>query len=120
MPSDFFSHFFEANKIIILITAFVALFIAESIFKLRRRFQSRLKRIFINVMLAVPAFVLARLMLAPALIWLAYKNESWHFGLNYLYNAPLWIKNIIAFSPFSISTSPDYHCIVWNVKFLMD
>ncbi|MEP6682881.1 MAG: sterol desaturase family protein [Parafilimonas sp.] len=69
----------------------------ESIFKLRRRIQSRFKRIITNTVLALPAFALLRFMLIPAMIWLAYKNQSWHFGLNYLYELPSWLENIIAF-----------------------
>jgi sterol desaturase/sphingolipid hydroxylase (fatty acid hydroxylase superfamily) len=35
--------------------------------------------------------------LIPALIWLAVKNETWHFGLSFLYDLPNWFENIIAF-----------------------
>ena len=88
---------FNTYRVIILAAAFLFLFVAESFFKLRIQTQPKLKRIIINIILAIPAFALARLMLTPVLIWLAYKNEIWHLGLNYLYDAPIWIKNIIAF-----------------------
>ncbi|MEP6464823.1 MAG: sterol desaturase family protein [Parafilimonas sp.] len=76
---------------------FILLFTLESIFKLRRRLQPRFKRIIINTLLSIPAFALLRFMLIPVLIWLAAKNESWHIGLNYLYDLPVWIESIIAF-----------------------
>jgi sterol desaturase/sphingolipid hydroxylase (fatty acid hydroxylase superfamily) len=88
---------FDIYGFVILTSVLVVLFVLESIFKLRRRIQSRFKRIVTNTILALPAFALLRLMLIPAMVWLAYKNESWHFALNYLYNLPTWLENIIAF-----------------------
>lgn len=90
-------HVFDIYGFIILTSVLIVLFIVESIFKLRRRVQSGFKRIIINVILSIPAFALLRFMLIPAMVWLAIKNETWHFGLNYLYNLPSWIENIIAF-----------------------
>ncbi len=90
-------HVFDIYGFIILTSALIILFILETIFKLRRRVQSRLKRIIINTILALPAFALLRFMLIPAMVWLAYKNESWQFGLNYLYELPTWAENVITF-----------------------
>ena len=90
-------HVFDIYGFIILTAVLMILFVLESIFKLRRRVQSRFKRTFINTILAIPAFALLRFMLIPATIWLAYKNKFWHFGLNYLYEFPSWIENVVAF-----------------------
>ena len=90
-------HVFDMYGFIALFCIFIILFILETIFKLRQRVQLRFKRIIINTILSLPAFALLRLMLIPVMVWLASKNESWHFGLNYLYDLPVWIENIIAF-----------------------
>ena len=90
-------HVFDIYGFIILTAILIVLFLIETKFHLRRRVQSRFKRIIINTVLAIPAFLLLRLMLIPAIVWLALQNESWHFGLNYLYNLPSWTENIIAF-----------------------
>ena len=88
---------FDTYGFIILTSIFIILFFIETKWKLRRRLQSRFKRFFINVILSIPAFVLLRFLLIPALIWLAAKNGTWHFGLNFLYDLPTWLENIIAF-----------------------
>lgn len=90
-------HFFDIYGFIILTSILFIFFLAETKFKLRRRVQSRFKRIITNTILAIPAFLLLRLMLLPAMVWLAAQNESGHFGLNYLYVLPSWIENVIAF-----------------------
>ena len=90
-------HVFDIYGFIILTGFLVLLFVIETKYKLRIRVQSRIKRIVINTVLALPAFALLRFMLIPTLVWLAFKNESLHFGLNYLYIFPSWIENIIAF-----------------------
>ena len=90
-------HIFDIYGFIILTCIFIVLFVFEFIFKLRRRVQSRFKRIIINSILAIPAFALLRFMLIPAMVSIALKNETWHFGLNYLYDLPTWIENVIAF-----------------------
>ena len=90
-------HVFDIYGFTVLTSVLIVLFILESIFKLRKRVQSRFKRIIINTILSLPAFALLRFMLIPVMIWLAVKNESWHFGLNYLYILPAWLENIIAF-----------------------
>ena len=100
---------FDIYGAIILTSVLVVLAVLETIFKLRRRFEPRFKRIVLNVILAVPAFILLRLMLIPAMVWLASKNESWHVGFNYLYNLPVWFKNIISF------VLLDYGIYWWHV-----
>lgn len=88
---------FEIYGFLILTSVLVIVFLLETKFSLRRRMQPRFKRIVINSLLSLPAFVLLRFLLIPAMVWLALQNESWQFGLNYLYKLSPWIENIIAF-----------------------
>lgn len=100
---------FDTYGTIILITIFVILFLLESKFQLRRRVQSRWKRFFINFIVSIPAFVLLRILLIPAMVWLATQNQQWHFGLNYLYAAPVWLKAGISFLLL------DYSNYIWHI-----
>ncbi|MEO6948638.1 MAG: sterol desaturase family protein [Ginsengibacter sp.] len=88
---------FDTYGGIILTALFIILFILETKLQLRKRVQGRWKRIFINFIVSIPSFVLLRLMFIPLMVWLAYKNQEWEFGLNYLYVAPIWLKAITAF-----------------------
>ena len=100
---------FDTYGAIILVSLFSLLFIAESKFQLRKRVQNRWKRIFINFTVSIPSFALLRFLFIPFMVWLAYKNEDWNFGLNYLYNAPVWIKSVIAFLLL------DYSNYLWHI-----
>lgn len=93
----------------ILAGLFGLLFTAEIISQLRRRTQPKLKRIVINFLLSLPAFTLLRLLLIPAMVWLAGKNTGWHAGLNYWYPAPAWIKGAVAFLLL------DYTNYLWHI-----
>jgi sterol desaturase/sphingolipid hydroxylase (fatty acid hydroxylase superfamily) len=93
----------------ILITVFVILFLLESKFQLRKRVQGRWKRIVINSIVSVPAFLLMRILFIPAIVWLATQNQSWKVGLNYLFDAPIPIKAIISFLLL------DYSNYLWHV-----
>src|ERR1051325_219983 len=93
----------------ILVTVFIILFLLESEFQLRKRVQRRYKRIFINFIVSIPAFALLRILFIPGMVWLAAKNQCWHFGLNYLYNASPAIKIIIAFLLL------DYSNYLWHI-----
>ncbi len=95
--NDLIHQIFDIYGFPILTSVLVIVFLLETGFSLRRRVQPRFKRIVINSLLSLPAFVLLRFMLIPAIIWLALQNERWQFGLNYLYNLPPWAENIIAF-----------------------
>ena len=81
----------------VLIVVFSVLFVAEIVSRLRKRTQPKVKRIMINFLLSLPAFTLLRLLLIPAMVWIADKNQGWHTGLNYLYASPAWVKGAIAF-----------------------
>jgi sterol desaturase/sphingolipid hydroxylase (fatty acid hydroxylase superfamily) len=93
----------------LLILAFVFLFLFESKYGLRKRVQSRWKRLFINFVFSVPAFALLRLLFIPAMVWLAVKNQQWQFGLNYLLNSSPGIKYAIAFLLL------DYSNYTWHI-----
>lgn len=93
----------------ILIGVFITLFIVESKFQLRKRVQNRWKRIVINLIVSIPAFALLRILFIPAMIWLAVRNQQWHFGLNYLYDLPIWIEAVIAFILL------DYSNYIWHI-----
>lgn len=93
----------------ILIAVFIILFFLETIFQLRKRVQHRWKRIIINFIVSLPAFALLRVLFIPIMIWLAAQNQSWHFGLNYLFAAPLWAKAAISF------VLLDYGNYIWHI-----
>ena len=93
----------------ILIGIFIILFILESKYELRKRVQNRFKRIFINVIVSIPAFLLLRLLFIPAMVWLAAQNQYWQFGLNYLFDTTKWIEFVIAFLLL------DYSIYVWHI-----
>jgi len=100
---------FDSYGTPILVTIFVVLFFLESKFQLRKRVQSKWKRIFINFIVSIPAFALLRLLFIPIIMWLAVKNQTWHIGLNYLFAAPIAIKSIIAFLLL------DYCNYIWHI-----
>src|SRR5689334_21282757 len=93
----------------ILMVVFLTLFIIEGRRQLRKRVQSRWHRIFINFVVSLPAFTLLHLLLIPAMVWLAAQNESWHFGVNYLYQLPSWAEAAIAFILL------DYTNYLWHI-----
>jgi sterol desaturase/sphingolipid hydroxylase (fatty acid hydroxylase superfamily) len=100
---------FDSYGAPILIGLFIILFIVESKLQLRKRVQSRWKRIFINFIVSIPAFALLRILFIPAMFWLAKQNQEWHFGLNYLYIAPAWLKAAFAF------VLLDYSNYIWHI-----
>lgn len=93
----------------ILVGLFILLFIGETYFQLRKRVQSRWKRVVINFIVSIPAFLLLRLVFIPVLIWLAVKNQEWQFGLNYLYELPIVLEAAIAFVVL------DYTNYIWHI-----
>ncbi|MDP4284755.1 MAG: sterol desaturase family protein [Bacteroidota bacterium] len=100
---------FDLIGIPVLIVIFNILFLLERKFKLRKRVGSLWKRRIINSLVSLPAFVLLRFLFLPVIVWLAYKNEIFHFGLNYLYDLPVWLEGIIAFLIL------DYGNYLWHV-----
>ncbi len=100
---------FDTYGATILIVLFVLLFLLQSKWPLRKSVQSKWKRLFINVIVAIPAFALLRLLFIPAMVWLAVQNQSWQFGLNHLYDAPLLLKAAIGFLLL------DYSNYTWHI-----
>ncbi|MEO8583072.1 MAG: sterol desaturase family protein [Flavitalea sp.] len=91
-------HFiFDKIGIPILIVINVLLLFLETQFQLRKRVQRKRTRTIINTVVSIPAFALLRFAFLPVMVWIAYKNQDWQLGLNYLYNLPSWTKAIIAF-----------------------
>ena len=101
--------FFDSFASPMLLSLFLILFLAESWRQLRRRTQERWKRVLINVIVSIPAFTLLRLLLIPAMVWLAVKNQTWHFGLSYLVALPVWAETAIMFILL------DYFNYLWHI-----
>ena len=93
----------------VLVVIFIVLFILETKFQLRKRVQNRWKRIFINFIVSIPSFALLRFLFIPLMVWLAFENQRWHFGFNYLYPAPVWVKFAVAFLLL------DYSNYLWHI-----
>ncbi len=100
---------FDIYGIIILTSIFLILFFLETKFQLRKRVQNRWKRLIINFIISIPAFALLRFLFIPAMLWLAFKNQQWQFGLNYLLNVPASVKYLIAF------IFLDYSNYIWHI-----
>ena len=100
---------FDSYGTPILIGLFIILFIVETKFQLRKRVQSRWKRMFINFIVSLPAFALLRILFIPAMVWLAVQNQSWQVGLSYLFDAPIANKAIISFLLL------DYSNYIWHI-----
>ena len=93
----------------VLIGIFAFLFLMESIAQLRLRREKRIRRIFINAIFAIPGFLGLRLLLLPATVFIAYKNQDWQIGINYLYEIPLWLEGMVAFLLL------DYTNYLWHI-----
>lgn len=106
---EIISDVFDKVGTVILAALFLMFFFAESRSPLRRRVQKRWQRIVINVVMAIPSFVLLRLLLITTLVWLAIQNQNIRFGINYLYDAPDWIEGCIAFLIL------DYSNYLWHI-----
>ena len=100
---------FDTYGALILTTLFILLFLIESKFRLRKRVQSRWKRVFINFIVAIPAFALLRIMFIPTVVWLATQNQTWQFGFNYLFDLPDIIKVMLSFLLI------DYSNYIWHI-----
>ena len=100
---------FDCVGIPILIVIFWILFLLESKFDLRKRVQNKWKRTIINFIVSIPSYILLRFMFLPAMIWLAIQNEKLHFGLNYLYELPVWLEALIGLLIF------DYTNYLWHI-----
>lgn len=93
----------------ILVGIFLVLFILESFSELRVRRQNRIRRGIINLIFSITGFLGLRLLLLPAMVWVAYRNQEWQAGLNHWYDLPLWAEGAIAFILL------DYTNFLWHV-----
>lgn len=100
---------FDKVGIPILILINLLLLFLETKFHLRRRVQNKFSRTVINTLVSIPAFALLRFAFLPVMVWIAYKNQDWHLGLNYMYNLPVWTKAVIAFIIL------DYGNYLWHI-----
>src|SRR5688500_19144266 len=87
----------EKKGVPVLVAIFAFLFLIESFSQLRVRKQKRMRRTVINALFAIPGFLGLRLLLLPAMVWVAYKNQEWRVGINFLYELPIWSEGVIAF-----------------------
>ena len=111
MPENFriIQETMDKKGVPILIGIFIFLFIMESVRTLRVRRQDRMRRVIINALVAVPGFIALRLLLLPAMVWVAYKNDQWQIGINYLFDISLWLEGLIAF------VLLDYSNYAWHI-----
>lgn len=100
---------FDKVGIPILIIINLLLLLLETKFQLRKSIQKKFSQTVINTLVSLPAFALLRFAFLPIIVWLAYKNQDWQFGLNYFYSLPLLIKSIMAFIML------DYGNYVWHI-----
>jgi sterol desaturase/sphingolipid hydroxylase (fatty acid hydroxylase superfamily) len=102
-------HIMDRIGFLVLGTGFLALFLLESKFQLRKRVQSRVARILTNSLVGICSYALLRFAFLPAVVWLAYHNQHWHIGLNYLYALPAPLEFAIGFMVL------DYFNYVWHI-----
>jgi sterol desaturase/sphingolipid hydroxylase (fatty acid hydroxylase superfamily) len=63
----------------------------------------------VNLVVSFPAFALLRILFIPLMVWLAAKNQSWEFGLSYLFETPSILKAILGFLLL------DYSNYIWHI-----
>lgn len=80
-----------------LAALFVCALMLESKFQLRKRVESKTKRLLRNGGVGLISLALLRLVLIPAMVWIAINNNLWHIGINYLYQLPFGIEFLIGF-----------------------
>ncbi len=64
---------------------------------------------FINLIVSIPAFALLRLLFIPLMVWLAVQNQTWQFGVNYLYESSFAGKAVVSFLLL------DYSIYIWHI-----
>ncbi len=100
---------FDWKGIPILVGVFIVLFFIEEKFQLRRRVQTRYKRMMISNVVSIPSFILLRFLFIPIVIWLAIQNEDLQYGIRYFVSLPWWLTACISFLLF------DYGNYLWHV-----
>lgn len=107
--NELLNNVMEKKGMPILVGVFVFLFIVETVSQLRVRKEKRLTRAIINAGVALPGFFALRLLLLPAMVWIAYENQEWKIGLNHLYELPMWAEGVITFLLL------DYTNYLWHI-----
>lgn len=107
--NDIIHDIMEKRGMPVLVGVFIFLFIIESFYQLRVPREPKIKRAVINALVAIPGFIVLRLLLLPAMVWIAYKNEVWQVGLNHLYDLPWWLEGAMAFLLL------DYSNYLWHI-----
>src|ERR671912_2718399 len=107
--TDLISAILDSEGSLILVSVFLVLFVLESIFALRRRVQARARRIVINTIVSIPAFISLRLVFIPVVVWVAFKAQALNFGLLQLLGLPTWVNFLAAF------LFLDYGNYLWHV-----
>ena len=107
--TDLISNILDSKGALILVSLFLVLFVLETTFALRRRVQSRSRRIVINAIVSIPAFISLRLVFIPVVVWIALKAQELDFGLLSLSALPVWINFLAAFLLL------DYGNYLWHV-----
>ncbi|HWJ26692.1 MAG TPA: sterol desaturase family protein [Flavisolibacter sp.] len=93
----------------VLVSLFILLFLLESKFRLRKRVQSRWKRVFLNFIVSIPAFALLRILFIPSMVWLAVQNQSWRIGAHYFFEMHDILATIVSFLLL------DYSNYTWHI-----
>ncbi|HYF70112.1 MAG TPA: sterol desaturase family protein [Ohtaekwangia sp.] len=109
MMQEIIHHIIDKKGVPVLIGIFIVLFLAESLSQLRLRKGNRTRRMMVNSIVAIPGFLSLRLLLLPAMVFIAYENEDWRIGINYLYELPWWLEMGIAFLLL------DYTNYLWHI-----
>ena len=107
--NEVIQHIMDKNGVPILVGIFTVLFLMESFFQLRLRKQGRLKRVIINLIFAIPGSLALRLLLLPAMVFIASKNQDWKVGISYLYSLTFWLEGTVAFLLL------DYTNYLWHI-----
>ena len=107
--NDIIHQIIEERGMPILIGLFAFLFLMESISQLRIRKEKRIRRALVNALVSVPSFIGLRLLLLPAMVWMAYQNQEWQTGLTYLFNFPRAIEAVVTFILL------DYSNYLWHI-----
>lgn len=92
----------------ILVFSFILLFILESKFRLRERVDNKRIRVLTNLLFSIPSLVSLKFIFIPFLLFLSECNETWQFGLAYLFQLPFMIETIIVF------IALDYFIYQWH------
>ncbi len=105
----FYFEIFDKWGLPILLTITIFLFIAETIWQLRKRRISRWKRIKTNIGIAATALFVLRLALIPFLVWVSKWAEDAGIGLFNWMELPRWLVYLLGF--FLL----DYGNYLWHV-----